>query len=139
MLTQKGKVGITDDAFEDMAAKVESRENSRANTPTVSKGAARMAARMAARTPGKGSPGGSGSNTPDVSAPNTPAVSGDEASKDAGPKIAKKKLTRKQVKDREERRRLRTVAWLSTSDGRPREPDTGESILHSFDRSDFLI
>lgn len=37
----------------------------------------------------------------------------------------RKKMTRKQLKDREERRRLRTVRWLSNSvTGEPREPDT---------------
>ena len=37
----------------------------------------------------------------------------------------RKKMTRKQMKDREERRRLRTVAFLSNSiPGAVREPDT---------------
>jgi len=101
-LTHKGKVAITEDAFDDMAAKVDSRESSRASTPAVSKGAARMAAKMASRTPGKGSPGASAGNTPGTSAVNTPVGSGDEGAAPAdGPKVAKKKLTRKQVKDRE--------------------------------------
>jgi len=127
-LTHKGKVGVTEDAFEDMAAKIDSRETSRASTPAVSKGAARMAAKMASRTPGKGSPGASAGNTPGTSAANTPAGSGDEGAAPVdptAPKIAKKKLTRKQVKEREERRRLRTVRWLSNSEkGVAREPDT---------------
>lgn len=102
-LTHKGKVGVTEDAFEDMERKIDSRETSRASTPAVSKGAARMAAKMAARTPGKGSPGASAGNTPGTSAANTPAASGDEgAAADANvPKVAKKKLSRKQVKERE--------------------------------------
>lgn len=129
-LTHKGKVGVTEDAFEDMERKIDSRESSRASTPAVSKGAARMAARMAARTPGKGTPGSSAGNTPGTSAANTPAGSGDEAATapDANiPKVAKKKLSRKQVKEREERRRLRTVRWLSNSEkGAVREPDTGQ-------------
>lgn len=122
-LTHKGKVAIIEDAFEETAAKVESRESSRANTPTVSKGAARMAAKMASRTPGKGSaestPKGSATNTPIGSGANTPAGSGDEAAggqaANGVPKVAKKKLTRKQVKEREDRRRARTLAFLSSS------------------------
>ena len=103
-LTHKGKVGIIEDAFDDQSAKVESREATKAALPAVSKGAARMAAKLAARTPGKS---GSNGTTPATSASNTPigtpAGSGDEAPKtpDEGPKIAKKKLSRKQVKERE--------------------------------------
>jgi len=96
-LTHKGKAAIADDAFESQPA-------SGAATPAT------------------------GASTPAAS---TPAGSGDEAAGaaegDMNFKAAKgrKKMTRKQMKDREERRRLRTVAFLSNSlVGAVREPDT---------------
>ncbi|ORY74783.1 P-loop containing nucleoside triphosphate hydrolase protein [Leucosporidium creatinivorum] len=108
-LTHKGKAAIVDEAFESNPASARA-------TP--------------AGTPGPG--------TPAVSTPaeSTPAGSGDEAR--AAATIAgvedslnfkaakgKKKMSRKQMKEREERRRLRTVAWLSNSiPGSTREPDT---------------
>jgi len=120
-LTHKGKVTIVEDAFDDTAAKVESREASRSSTPTISKGAMRAAAKIAARTPGKTSQ----DSTPAATPIGTPAVSGDEGKEDAAmPKVSKKKLTRKQIKDREERRRQRTLKFLSDSTGAPREADT---------------
>lgn len=88
-LTHKGKAAVIDEAFE-------SNPNSKGATPT-----------------------GSGAATPAGSTPATPAGSGDEAAAtldgvDAALtfKAAKgrKKMTRKQMKDREERRRLRTVS-----------------------------
>ncbi|KAI5480625.1 elongation factor 3 [Pseudohyphozyma bogoriensis] len=109
VLTQTGKAAVNDAAFE-------SNPNSRGATP--------------AGTPG--------ANTPSVAttATNTPAGSGDEALAAAtleGVDTAlafkaakgKKKMTRTQMKAREERRRARTLAFLSNSiPGAVREPDT---------------
>ncbi|KAK4702417.1 elongation factor 3, partial [Phenoliferia sp. Uapishka_3] len=109
-LTHKGKAAVVDTAFESQPG-------------------------SAVGTPGAGTPNGStpGGVTPSEG---TPAGSGDEklaaetldgvdnalAFKAAK---GKKKMSRKQMKDREERRRLRTVAWLSNSlEGAVREPDT---------------
>lgn len=131
-LTHKGKVNIVEDAFEDQAAQFEAREARKEKQPAISKGAARMAAKLAARTPGnKSSPGSTPATSNAPTASNTPAGSGDEgangaASPDASlPKAPKKKLTRKQLKEREERRRQRTLRFLSSSiPGTVREPDT---------------
>ncbi|KAL8281105.1 hypothetical protein RQP46_006463 [Phenoliferia psychrophenolica] len=109
-LTHKGKAAVVDTAFE-------SQPGSAVGTP-------------GSGTPNAGTPGGS---TP---AGSTPAGSGDEEA--VGETLdgvdaqlafkaakGKKKMSRKQMKDREERRRLRTVAWLSNSlEGAVREPDT---------------
>ncbi|GAA5923873.1 hypothetical protein JCM1841_001420 [Sporobolomyces salmonicolor] len=104
VLTMKGKAAVDDAAFE-------SNPNSVGPTP--------------AGTPGVGTPAAS-----------TPAGSGDEAraaatiegvDEELKFKAAKgkKKLTRKQMKEREERRRARTLAFLSsTIPGATREPDT---------------
>jgi elongation factor 3 len=113
---RKKKVSLVEDSFDAFEARAESRETSRSNTPSVSKGAARMAAKLAARTPGSGknSEESSAANTPIA----TPAGSGDEAASPTAaplPKVSKKKLTRKQVKDREERRRQRTLDFLTNS------------------------
>lgn len=113
-LIHKGKAAVVEDAFEEMAAKEEKKANSRT--------ASRMASRAASKA-----------GTPVTSAPASAANSGDE---DAGaaqlgpdgvpmPVVKKKKLTRKQMKEREERRRLRTLAFLSNSiPGAKRESDT---------------
>lgn len=77
-----------------------------------------------------------GTPGPATPAASTPAGSGDEAA--AGETIdgateelnfkaakGRKKLTRKQLKEREDRRRARTLAFLSSSlEGAVREPDT---------------
>lgn len=104
-LTHQGKVAIIEDAFND------------------SKESSRQASRVASRT-------ASASNSNAASRAN----SGDEASKPGTPNpdgslpmpiVKKKKLTRKQVKEREDRRRARTLAWLTSSiPGTTREPDT---------------
>lgn len=94
-LTHKGKAAIIDESFE-------SNPGSSRATPSGTPGAS---------TPASSSPGGS-----------TPAGSGDEANADAtlagvDAELAfkaakgKKKMSRKQMKDREERRRLRTGAF----------------------------
>ncbi|KAH9808947.1 P-loop containing nucleoside triphosphate hydrolase protein [Melampsora americana] len=75
----------------------------------------------------KGTPSGSKSATPLASATPSATNSGNEgeaADPNAMPVVKKKKLTRKQLKDREERRRMRKLRWLSDSTGAPREPDT---------------
>ncbi|KAK4055435.1 [NU+] prion formation protein 1 [Microbotryomycetes sp. JL221] len=118
-LTHKGKAAVAEDAFES------SNPNSIRGTP---------AGTPAIRTPAGVTPAGTpGASTP---AESTPAGSGDEAR--AAATIAgveeelsfkaakgKKKMTRKQMKEREERRRLRTLRFLSSSvPGAVREPDT---------------
>lgn len=108
-LTHQGKAAIVEDAFED------SKENSRVNS--------RAASRLASRA-------GSKTNSPSSSVAPSAANSGDEGTQPVNgsipmPIVKKKKLTRKQVKEQEERRRLRTIAFLSNSTpGAVREPDT---------------
>lgn len=95
-MTQAGKVGIVEDAF--------------------------------LEKPGKG---GSGTSTPArsryqspaASAAATPAGSGEE---DGGsrPLKKKKKLTRNQMKERDERRRLRHLAWLRDGGAKPENTDS---------------
>ncbi|BGP40306.1 [NU+] prion formation protein 1 [Rhodotorula kratochvilovae] len=104
-LTHKGKASVIDNAFD-------SQPGSARDTPI---------------------------GTPDVATPvDTPAGSGDEeraaatiegAEEELKFKAAKgrKKLTRKQLKEREDRRRARTLAFLSsTIPGAVREPDTDD-------------
>lgn len=96
ILTQAGKVAVVEDAFED--------------TPTNSRATSRLASRNQSRS---ATPAGS---SPASSAPASAANSGDEAVATAdgipAPVIKKKKLTKKQLKDQEVRRRLRTVSHL---------------------------
>ncbi|SCV69597.1 BQ2448_2617 [Microbotryum intermedium] len=109
MLTHKGKAAVAEDAFDSQPP------TPGTQTPAVS-------------TPALTTPAGS---TPAMS---TPVGSGDEAraaSTIAGAEMAfkaakgRKKMSRKQMKEREERRRLRTIAFLSNSiPGAVREPDT---------------
>ncbi|CAH7690725.1 P-loop containing nucleoside triphosphate hydrolase protein, partial [Phakopsora pachyrhizi] len=103
-LVHKGKAAVVDgDAFEDGKRNLGSGLNSK-----------------------KGTPSGSKNVTPSVSATPSAANSGNERDSNTPPVpvVKKKKLTRKQLKDREERRRLRKLKWLSDSTGAPREPDT---------------
>ena len=86
-LTQKGKVAIIEDAFADGKSKPGSTKNSAAPTPVASAGV-------------------------------TPAASGDEnpGTGTASPRLPgskKKKLTRNQIKARDERRKARKLAWLT--------------------------
>lgn len=102
-LTHKGKAAIVDEAFEE-------------------KPGSRATSRLASRNASK-------ANSPAGSAPGSAANSGDERELGADglpiPVVKKKKMTRKQLKDREERRRLRTVRFLSNSlAGAKRESDT---------------
>ncbi|GEM07150.1 elongation factor 3 [Rhodotorula toruloides] len=116
-LTMRGKASVDDGAFD-------SNPNSARATPSATPGAATPAS--VAGTPGQATPASVG----------TPVGSGDEArvaatiegaDQQLGFKAAKgrKKLTRKQLKEREDRRRARTLAFLSsTVPGAVREPDT---------------
>lgn len=108
VLTHKGKAGVVEDAFDSM-------DNSRAGSRTAS--------RLASRN---GSKANSPASSVAPSAANSDAEEGQTAEGSVPmPIVKKKKLTRKQQKDRDERRRLRTIAFLSNSiPGAVREPDT---------------
>ena len=101
-MTQRGKVGIIEDAFD----KVKSPKGSGANTPA-------LASRV---------------QTPAASVAATPAGSGAEDSKPASgsvtPAKKKKKLTRNQVKPQEERRRVRKLNWLTFGGPKPEDTDS---------------
>lgn len=75
-------------------------------------------------TPAKGSR----MATPIASAVPTPAGSGAEEGKTgsalAMPVVKKKKLTRNQLKAREERRRLRKLEWLNRGGPKPEDTDS---------------
>lgn len=110
-MTHRGKAAVDDGAFE-------SNPQSGINTPA--------AGTPLPGTPAAGTPAGSVPGTPMTS---TPAGSGDEVGADGELKFkaakGKKKLTRKEMKAREDRRRARTLAFLSsTIPGAVREPDT---------------
>jgi len=103
-LTHKGKVAIIEDSFADSRpSKPGSLRNSAAPTPAASAGA-------------------------------TPNVSGDEKGKGgasglvsgtASPKSrGKKKMTRNQIKAREERRKARKLHWLTFGGPRPEDTDS---------------
>lgn len=80
----------------------------------------------------KGTKVGSGTNTPSrsrlqtpaASAAGTPAGSGAENAAVAKPIIKKKKLTRNQVKERDERRRKRLLQWLASGGPKPEDTDS---------------
>lgn len=96
-MTHKGKVAVVEDAFAD------------------------------GKSP-KGTPKGSGANTPVrsrmSSAVPTPAGSGTEGNAIPMPVVKKKKLTRNQVKARDERRRLRHLYWLANGGPKPEDSDS---------------
>ncbi|RSH81523.1 hypothetical protein EHS25_006145 [Saitozyma podzolica] len=111
-LTQKGKVVLVEDAFDD-PSRPASRTTSKAGTP--------RGALSKVGTPANGTPAGS--------AATSAANSGAEDAADGLAKLAlkpkkKKKLTRNEVKAQEERRRLRKLNWLTY--GGEREPDTDD-------------
>jgi elongation factor 3 len=111
VLSVQGKAAVNDEAFE-------SNPNSRGITPAGTPGAATPSTQ--AVTPSGSTPAGSG----DEAAVAATLEGVDERLSFKAAK-GKKKMSRKQMKDREERRRLRTVAWLSNSlEGAVREPDT---------------
>lgn len=56
----------------------------------------------------------------------SPAVTDDSSPANIKIKAKKKKLTRNQLKEREARRRLRHIAWLSSPKGTPHPPDTDD-------------
>ena len=76
----------------------------------------------------KGTPRGSGANTPVrsrvASAAPTPAGSGTEGNAAPMPVIKKKKLTQNQQKAREERRRQRHLDWLAKGGPKPEDTDS---------------
>lgn len=111
-IQHKGKAAVVEgDAFEDG-------KRSKAGTPL---GNVSRAGTPSGSKPGSKAGTPLGSNAP--SAANSGAEDG-AANGLPMPVVKKKKLTRKQLKDREERRRLRKLRWLSSSTGEPREPDT---------------
>lgn len=83
------------------------------------------------KTP-RGTPKGSGSNTPArsrvqtpaVSAAGTPVASGTEGAAPAVLAVKKKKKTRNQLKAQEERRRLRLTNWLAFGGPKPEDTDS---------------
>ena len=80
------------------------------------------------KTP-KGTPRGSGTNTPvrsRVQTPTagTPAASGTEGAAPGMPVVKKKKKTRNQLKAQEERRRLRMTNWLAYGGPKPEDTDS---------------
>lgn len=76
----------------------------------------------------KGTPRGSGENTPIrsrvTSAAPTPAGSGTEGTAPPMPVVKKKKPTRNQMKAREERRRIRHLDWLAKGGAKPEDTDS---------------
>ncbi|MBW0475024.1 hypothetical protein O181_014739 [Austropuccinia psidii MF-1] len=109
-LIHKGKAALVEgDAFEDGKRSLGSGLNSKKGTPLGSK----SVTPVASATP-------SATNSGNEASPNEPPV----------PVVKKKKLTRKQLKDREERRRLRKLKWLCDSTGAEREPDTDTEDEH---------
>jgi elongation factor 3 len=96
-MTHKGKTAVVEEAFAD----IKSPRGSGANTPVRS--------RM---------------QSPAASAAATPAASGTEDKGSPGvPGVKKKKLTRNQMKAREERRRLRKLYWLQHGGDKPEDSD----------------
>ncbi|KAK9487361.1 P-loop containing nucleoside triphosphate hydrolase protein [Lipomyces starkeyi] len=98
---QKNSAVVASDRFED------SKSGTPSATPSES-GDSRAASRAA-------SPAASVSAVTDDSSPANIKV-----------KTKKKKLTRNQLKEREQRRRLRHLAWLSSPKGTPHPPDTDD-------------
>ncbi|KAK9479022.1 P-loop containing nucleoside triphosphate hydrolase protein [Lipomyces japonicus] len=67
------------------------------------------------------------SNSVNASTPQPVAsVTDDSSPANIKIKVKKKKLTRNQLKEREQRRRLRHLAWLSSPKGTPHPPDTDD-------------
>jgi elongation factor 3 len=96
-MTHKGKTAVDEEAFAD----IKSPRGSGANTPVRSR-----------------------VQSPAASAAATPAASGTEDKGSPGvPRVKKKKLTRNQMKAREERRRLRKLYWLLHGGDKPEDSD----------------
>ena len=104
-MTHKGKDAVVEDAFADGKTP----RGSGTNTP----------ARSRLQTPA-----GSRLQTPAGSATATPAGSDAEGGAAAGPVVRKKKLTRNQIKARDERRRQRKLQWLITGGPKPEDTDS---------------
>lgn len=102
-MTHQGKIAVIEDIFADS----QSPHGSGATTPIRSRLQTPVAS--VAGTPAAG----------------TPVASGGE---DGSVKVAvvrkKKKLTRNQLKSREERRRLRHLQWLTTGGPKPEDTDS---------------
>lgn len=99
-MTHKGKTAV----IEDILGDVKSPKGSGANTPVRSR-----------------------VTSPVVSNAATPVVSGVEDGAAAANAVAvkkKKKMTRNQLKAREERRRLRKLAWLTQGGPKPEDTDS---------------
>ncbi|PFH53784.1 hypothetical protein AMATHDRAFT_54296 [Amanita thiersii Skay4041] len=96
-MTHKGKAAVVEDAFHD----VKSPKGSGTNTPVRSR-----------------------FQTPTASASGTPAASGVEDAGVVQPAVKKKKLTRNQLKAKEERRRLRKLHWLTHGGPKPEDSDS---------------
>ncbi|KAK9234887.1 P-loop containing nucleoside triphosphate hydrolase protein [Lipomyces kononenkoae] len=97
-VVQKGSAAVASDRFED----------SRSGTPSAA--ASEYSGDSRAPSP-----------TPQAS-----AVTDDSSPANIKVKTKKKKLTRNQIKEREQRRRLRHLAWLSSPKGTPHPPDTDD-------------
>jgi elongation factor 3 len=96
-MTHKGKTAITEDSFV-----VKSPKGSGSTTPVRSR-----------------------VQTPAESTAGTPVVSATEEGKGGNVKVAKKKkLTRNQLKAREERRRLKHLNWLTFGGPKPEDTDS---------------
>ncbi|KAK9243451.1 P-loop containing nucleoside triphosphate hydrolase protein [Lipomyces tetrasporus] len=71
-------------------------------------------------------PSESGDSRPASPGAQVSAVTDDSSPANIKVKTKKKKLTRNQIKEREQRRRLRHLAWLSSPKGTPHPPDTDD-------------
>lgn len=101
-MTHKGKTAV----IEDILGDVKSPKGSGANTPVRSR-----------------------VTSPVVSNAATPVVSGAEEGAVAANAVAtkkKKKMTRNQLKAREERKRLRKLAWLTHGGPKPEDTDSDD-------------
>jgi elongation factor 3 len=96
-ITHQGKATVIEDVFLDTP------KSSRANTP--------MRSRL---------------QTPVASASGTPVASGTEDAGATKLPAKKKKLTRNQLKAREERRRLRKLHWLTVGGPKPDDTDSDD-------------
>ena len=96
-MTHKGKAAVVEDAFAD------------GRTP---------------RGSGTNTPARSRLQTPAGSAAATPAASDAEGGVPAMPIVKKKKLTRNQIKARDERRKQRKLQWLISGGPRPEDTDS---------------
>lgn len=102
-MTHKGKTSV----IEDILGDAKSPKGSGVNTPVRSRVASPVVSNAA-------TPVGSGAEEGGAAAANAVAVK------------KKKKMTRNQVKAREERKRLRKLAWLTHGGPKPEDTDSDE-------------